>query len=437
MAEAFRTAAVRTPVGKRGGRLSTTHPADLAAHVLRTIVDRSSIEPAAIDDVILGFVSQVGAQAYNIARTAVLSAGFPETVPATTVERQCGSSQQALHFAAQAVRSGDQDLVIAGGVEVMSLVPLGSSGRLGDEAGMGLPRSGIGWMQRYGDEVISQFRGAELIAAKWDIDREEMEQLAVESHRRALCATTRGFFTEEIATWQDVFVDEGPLPDTTLKKLSALKPIKDCATLTAGLASQISDGAAASLVASESAISSYGLTPLARVRATAVVGCDPITMLSGPIPATERALQKSGLEIDDIELFEVNEAFAPVVLARQRATGASLERTNVLLRDRTGPPTWGFGSENHDDVDTPHATDSKHIWPTDDVRRRWHGQCDDSRIGLIPDRDTHSRHEDPWLSLSGRMLAAQISESSLGSANRRHVVAGSVRIIQSRQCRRN
>ena len=201
MTQAYIATAVRTPVGRRGGGLSAAHPADLGAHVLRALVERSGIDPAAIEDVIFGCVGQVGAQAFNVARTAVLSAGLPETVPATTIDRQCGSSQQALHFAAQAVRCGDMDVVVAGGVEAMSLIPLGSSARLGVDAGMGHPRSGEGWRHRYGDQVISQFRGAELIAAQWGIDRAEMESFAVESHRRALAATRQGQFADEIVPW--------------------------------------------------------------------------------------------------------------------------------------------------------------------------------------------------------------------------------------------
>jgi acetyl-CoA C-acetyltransferase len=328
--DAFIAAAVRTPVGRRRGVLSEVHPADLGAHVLRALVERADVDPAAVDDVLFGCVGQVGAQAFNVARTAVLSAGFPESVPATTIDRQCGSSQQALHFAAQAVRSGDQDLVIAGGVEVMSLVPIGASAQLGVDAGMGHPRSGKGWHERYGDQVISQFRGAEMIAAQWGITREDMEIFAVESHRRAAAARGEGLFTEEIAPFGNVSEDEGPRPDTSLEKLASLKVLEEGGTMTAAVASQVSDGAAALLVASEAAVRRHGLTPLARVHTTSVVGCDPVTMLSGPIPATEHVLKRAGLSIDDIGLFEVNEAFAPIVLAWQRATGASLDRTNVL-----------------------------------------------------------------------------------------------------------
>jgi acetyl-CoA C-acetyltransferase len=330
VSEAFIVGAVRTPVGRRGGALSGVHPADLGAHVLRALVDRTGIDPAAVDDVIFGCVSQVGPQSFNVARTAVLSAGFPESVPATTVDRQCGSSQQAVHFAAQAVRCGDMDLVIAGGVEVMSRVPIGSGATLGVAAGYGHPRDGIGWHDRYGDEEISQFRGAEMIACKWGIDRATMEAFALESHRRAVAAQAAGAFDEEIVPYRDMRADEGPRPDTTAEKLAALKPLRPNGMMTAAVASQISDGAAALLIASEAAVRERGLNPLAAIRATAVIGCDPVTMLSGPIPATERILKRSGIALGEIGLAEINEAFAPVVLAWQRATGADPARANVL-----------------------------------------------------------------------------------------------------------
>jgi acetyl-CoA C-acetyltransferase len=330
MTEAFIVGAVRTPVGRRNGGLSGVHPADLAAHVLRALVDRTGIDETAIDDVIFGCVSQVGPQAFNVARTAVLSAGLPETVPATTVDRQCGSSQQAVHFAAQAVRSGDMDVVIAGGVEVMSRVPIGSGATLGVQAGHGHPRDGLLWHERFGDQEISQFRGAEMIAREWAIDRAAMEAFALESHRRALQAQAAGLFDAEIAPYGDVCADEGPRPDSTAQKLALLAPLLPGGSMTAAVASQISDGAAALLVASAAAVRTHGLTPLATIRATAVIGCDPVTMLSGPIPATERIVKRSGIPLDDIGLAEVNEAFAPVVLAWERAMGADPGRTNAL-----------------------------------------------------------------------------------------------------------
>jgi acetyl-CoA acetyltransferases len=328
MGEAYIVAAVRTPVGRRNGQLATAHPADLAAHVLRACVDRAGVDPGAIDDVILGCVNQVGPQAFNVARTAVLSAGWPESVPATTIDRQCGSSQQAVHFAASCVRSGDMHLVVAGGVEVMSQVPLGSSATLGVQAGMSHPRGGQGWANRYGDQQISQFRGAELIAREWGIDRAAMEEFALASHARAVAATRRGAFADEIVPWGTATTDEGPRPDPSPEKMRSLEPLVPGGSITAATSSQISDGAAALLIASAEAVRRHNLTPLARIHATAVVGSDPVKMLDGPIPATKRVLERGGLTINDIDTFEVNEAFAPVVLAWLKATGASHDRTN-------------------------------------------------------------------------------------------------------------
>jgi len=327
---AYIVGAVRSPVGRRGGGLADVHPADLAAHVISAVLERAGVDGEHVDDVILGCVSQVGAQASNIARTAVLSAGLPESVPATTIDRQCGSSQQAVHFAAQAVLSGAQDLVIAGGVEVMSLVPLASAARTGADAGLGQPRTGRRWRERYGDQEISQFRGAELIAQRWEISRRAMEELALESHRRALDAAARGDFDDEIVAYGEVGRDEGPRPDSTLEKMAALQPLAAGGVLTAALASQISDGAAALLIASDDAVRRHGLAPLARIHSMAVVGADPVTMLTGPIPATQAILKRSGVSLGEIDAFEVNEAFASVVLAWLAETGASPARTNPL-----------------------------------------------------------------------------------------------------------
>jgi acetyl-CoA C-acetyltransferase len=330
MTEAFVVSAVRTPVGRRRGGLSTAHPVDLAGHAIRAAVDRAGVDPQLVDDVILGCVGQLGAQAFNIARTGLLAAGMPESVPGTTVDRQCGSSQQAVHFASQAIRSGDMDIVVAGGVEVMSLVPIGSTATLGQEAGMGHPRSGRKWAERYGDQEISQFRGAETIAAQWGIDREDMERFALQSHRRAALAVEAGHFSDEIEPWGDVARDEGPRPETTLEKMASLEPVTPGGMLTAAVASQISDGAAAMVLASGEAVDRLGLAPLARIHTTAVIGCDPVTMLAGPIPATEHVLKRSGLALGEIDHFEVNEAFAPIVLAWLKASGADPELTNPL-----------------------------------------------------------------------------------------------------------
>lgn len=330
MTDAYIVEAVRTPVGRRDGGLAGVHPVDLGAHVVRELMARTGVAGNAIDDVIIGCVDQIGAQSTNVARTITLGAGLPEHVPAVTIDRQCGSSQQAVHFAAQAIRAGDMDLIIAGGVEVMSLIPIASSAFVGAEAGMGLPRESASWKARYGDQDISQFRGATLIAEEWRISRDEMEQWALQSHARAAAAIDAGLFADEIVAYGDVTQDEGPRRDTTLEKMQILAPLVDGSPLTAAVSSQISDGAAALLIASARAVEEHGLTPIARVHTTAVVGSDPVKMLTGPIPATLKALERSGLAIDDVDAFEVNEAFASVVLAWMKETGAAPEKTNVL-----------------------------------------------------------------------------------------------------------
>ena len=328
MAEAYIVGAVRTPVGKRNGGLSGLNPVDLGAHALRALMARTGVDAGAVEDVIMGCVSQIGPQSLDIARQAWLSAGLPEHVPGVTVDRQCGSSQQALHFAAQAVLSGTQDLVVAAGVESMSVVPMGSSIGLPFEKGMPLP-FGEGWKERYGDQEISQFRGAQLVCEKWGIKRQQLEEFALASHQRAVRAIDEGRFEREIAPVGDVAVDEGPRRDTSLEKMASLAPLREGWEITAATASQISDGSAALLVASEAAVQRHGLTPRARIVALAVTGADPVFMLTAPIPATEQALARAGLKIDDIDVFEVNEAFAPVLLAWSADTGASLEKTNV------------------------------------------------------------------------------------------------------------
>jgi acetyl-CoA C-acetyltransferase len=328
VADAFVVGAVRTPVGRRGGGLSGVHPADLGARVLRALVERTGVDPAEIEDVLWGCVGQMGPQASNIARTTALSAGFPESVPGTTIDRQCGSSQQALHFAAQAVLAGVHDLVVAGGVEVMSQVPIGSPTSIGLEHGMAHPRGGAGWAARYGDQEISQFRGAELIAERWDLDRPAMEEYALQSHARAVSSADRGEFDEEIVPVDGVTRDEGPRPGTTAEKLAGLPTLRPDGRLTAALASQISDGAAALLVASAAAVRRLGLTPLARVHTMTVVGSDPVLMLTGPIPATEALVKRSGVGLADVGSFEVNEAFASVPLAWLAETGVDPARLN-------------------------------------------------------------------------------------------------------------
>jgi acetyl-CoA C-acetyltransferase len=327
VAHAYIVGAVRTPVGRRNGGLAGVHPVDLAAHVLTELMDRTGADPAAVEDVVMGCVSQIGPQSLDIARNAWLSAGLPENVPGVTIDRQCGSSQQAVHFAAQGVLSGTQDLVVAAGVESMSMVPMGSTVSLAMEKGMPLP-FGSGWRGRYGDQEISQFRGAQLICEKWGLTRRQLEEFALESHRRAVRAIDEGRFEREIAPVAGVTADEGPRRDTSLEKMATLAPLREGWELTAATASQISDGAAALLIASEAAIERHGLTPRARITALAVTGADPVFMLTAPIPATEQVLARAGLKVGDIDVFEVNEAFAPVLLAWSAETGASLEKTN-------------------------------------------------------------------------------------------------------------
>ena len=306
------------------GSLAAVHPADLGAHVITALLARTQADPGAVDDVMFGCVDTVGPQAGDIARTAWLAAGLPEAVPGVTVDRQCGSSQQAVHFAAQAVLSGTADLVVAGGVQNMSMVPIGSA------MGSKDPFSGSeGWRDRYGAEEISQFRAADLIAAKWGIGRAEMERFALASHQRATRAIDGGAFTGEIAPYGDVTTDEGPRRDSTLEKMAALRPLREGGLITAALSSQISDGAAALLIASDRAVRRHGLRPRARITHLSARGDDPVLMLTAPIPATAHALKSTGLTLDDIDLVEINEAFASVVLAWQRETGADLDRVNV------------------------------------------------------------------------------------------------------------
>jgi acetyl-CoA C-acetyltransferase len=324
MPEAFIVDAVRTPVTRRGGGLAAAHPADLGAHVISELLTRSQVDPNAVDDVIFGCVDAVGPQAGDIARTAWLAAGLPEAVPGVTVDRQCGSSQQAVHFAAQAVLSGTANLVVAGGVQNMSQVPIGSA--MGPED----PFSGsTGWRERYGTEEISQFRAADLIADKWGIGRPEMERYALASHQRAVRAIDHGAFGAEIVPYQDVTRDEGPRRDTTLDKMAALKPLREGGRITAALSSQIADGAAALLIASSRAVREHGLTPKARIAHLSARGDDPVLMLTAPIPATAHALHQAGMSLAGIDLIEINEAFASVVLAWQRETGADLGQVNA------------------------------------------------------------------------------------------------------------
>jgi acetyl-CoA C-acetyltransferase len=327
--EAYIVEAVRTPVTRKGTGLAGIHPADLGAHVLNALVDRSGIDPAVVEDVVFGCVDTIGPQAGDIARTCGLAAGLPAHVPGTTIDRQCGSSQQAVHFAAQAVMSGTADVVVAGGVQNMSQIPISAAMFAGQPYGFDDPFSGSeGWVKRYGDQPVSQFHAADEIARRWDISREQMEQWALQSHQRALAAIAEGRFKAEIAPLGDVAEDIGPRADTTLEKMAGLKTLQEGGRITAGVSSQLTDGAAALLVVSEAALKAHGLTPRARIHHLSVRGDDPILMLTAPIPATAHALKKTGLSIDDIAAVEINEAFASVVLAWLKETGADPARVN-------------------------------------------------------------------------------------------------------------
>lgn len=330
MPEAYIIDAVRTPVGRRGGALAQTHSADLGGHVIEALFQRSGADPNAVDDVVFGCCDTIGSQAGDIARTAWLVAGMPEHVPGVTIDRQCGSSQQAVHFAAQGVMSGTADLIVAGGVQNMSAIPISSAMVAGEPFGFSTPfAESPGWRARYGDQEVSQFHAAELIADNWGLSRAAMEEFAYTSHQRAIAAVDAGRFDREIAPVGDFAVDEGPRRDTSVEKMSGLKPLQEGGRVTAAVASQISDAASALLVASERAVSEYGLTPRARIHHLSVRGDDPVWMLTAPIPATKRALERTGMRVDDIDLFEVNEAFVSVVLAWLSETGADPAKVNV------------------------------------------------------------------------------------------------------------
>ncbi len=329
MPEAYLVDAVRTPVGKRRGSLAEVHSADLGAHSITALVERTGIDPGAVDDVIMGCTDTIGSQAGDVARTAWLVAGYPDHVPGVTIDRQCGSSQQAVHFAAQGVMSGTQDLVVAGGLQNMSAIPISAAMLVGDQYGFTTPfAESPGWVERYGDVEVSQFRSAEMIAEKWGLSREQMEEFALASHTRARQAIAEGRFDREVAPVGDFAVDECPR-DTSLEKMSGLEPLAPGGRITAAVASQISDASSAVLVASERAVAEHGLTPRARIHHLSVRGDDPVWMLTGPIRATRHALERTGLSVDDIDLFECNEAFASVVLAWMAETGAPHERVNV------------------------------------------------------------------------------------------------------------
>ncbi len=326
--EAYVVDAVRTAVGKRNGSLAGVHPVDLGAAAWRGLLGRVDVDPGAVDDVIAGCVDAIGPQAGNIARLSWLAAGFPEEVPGVTVDRQCGSSQQAISFGAQAIMSGTADLIVAGGMQNMSQIPISSAMTVAEQFGFTSPTNeSKSWLHRYGDQEISQFRASELIAEKWDLSREEMELFALTSHERARAAIRAGHFDNEILEVEGFRIDEGPR-DTSLEKMAGLQTLVEGGRLTAAMASQISDGASAVLLASEQAVKEHRLTPRARIHHISARGADPVFMLTGPIPATRYALQKTGLSIEDIDTVEINEAFAPVVQAWLKETKPDPEKVN-------------------------------------------------------------------------------------------------------------
>lgn len=339
MSQAYIVQAVRTAGGRRNGKLSGWHPVDLAAEVLNALVERSGIDPALVDDVFMGCVSQVGEQATNVARNAVLASRLPESVPGTSIDRQCGSSQQAVHFAAQAVMSGVMDVVIAAGVESMSRVPMFSPNALAQKAGMGYYQSPA-MNKRYNGIEFSQFMGAEMIAKKYGLSKLQLDEYSLQSHQRGIAASQAGVFKDEIlpieirnaegeGTGEWHTVDEGIRFDATLEGIQNVKLLQEGGVITAANASQVCDGATGVMIVSEKALKALGLKPLARIHHMTMIGHDPVIMLEAPLPATERALKKAGMQIDDIDLYEVNEAFAPVPLAWLQALHADPAKINV------------------------------------------------------------------------------------------------------------
>jgi acetyl-CoA C-acetyltransferase len=337
MAEAYIVAAVRTAGGRRNGKLAAWHPADLGAEVLNALVDRTGIDPAAVEDVIVGCVTQAGEQSFAFGRNTVLASKLPDSVPAVTIDRQCGSSQQAVQFAAQAVMSGTQDIVIAAGVESMTRVPMLTNMSLHQKAGLGVGPWSPRIKARYGVEAFSQFEGAEMIARKYGFGREALDRFALESHRRAAQATRAGTFADQIVpilveTPQGIEahrLDEGIRYDASLEAIAAVKPLKEGGVITAANASQICDGASGALIVSERALSTHKLRPMARVHTMTVVAGDPVIMLEEPIAATRKALERAGMKIEDVDLYEVNEAFASVALAWLKEIGADPDKLNV------------------------------------------------------------------------------------------------------------
>lgn len=330
MAEAYIIDAIRTPIGRKKGGLATVHSADLGAHPIKALIERTGIDPGAVDDVVFGCVDTIGSQAGDIARTCWLVAGLPDHVPGVTIDRQCGSAQQAVHFAAQGVMSGTQDLVIAGGVANLNMIPISAAMLVGPQFGIPDPFStSPGWNARYGGQEVNQFRSAQMIADKWDLSRDAMERFALASHQRALAAIAEGRFVTEIAPLNGISVDEPPRADTTLERMATLKPLLEGGTIHAGIASQNADASAALLIASARGVKDHGLKPRARIHHLTVRGDDPVWMLTAPIRATRHALERTGLKTSDIDLFECNEAFASVTMAWMKELDIPHEKVNV------------------------------------------------------------------------------------------------------------
>jgi acetyl-CoA C-acetyltransferase len=329
VAEAYIIDALRTPTGKRGGTLSQVHPVDMGAHVIKSLVERNKVPADEYDDVVFGCLDQIGPQANDVARSCWLAAGLPQTVPGVTIDRQCGSSQQAVHFSAMAVMSGAAHVMLAGGVQAMSAIPIGSAALAGQAHGFASPFAGSKtWHARFGDTEISQFRGAQMMAERWGFSRVQLEQYALESNNRALKAISEGRFSREVVPFNGLSMDE-TARQTSLEKMATLKTVLPDSVLTAAVSSQVSDGASAMLVVSETALKRYGLKPRARIHQMTVLGDDPVMMLSAPIPATRLALKRCGMKMSDIELAEVNEAFAPVPMAWLKELDFPHDRLNV------------------------------------------------------------------------------------------------------------
>ena len=330
MAEAYIIDAVRTPIGRKKGSLADVHPADLGAAPIKALIERTGVDAGAVDDVVWGCCDTIGPQAGDIGRTVWLVAGLPQHVPGTTIDRQCGSSQQAVHFAAQGVMSGTQDLVVAGGSQAMNAIPISAAMLAAEPYGFPNPfNTSPGWVARYGDGILNQINSAEMIANKWGISRVAMEEFALASHQRAQAAWDNGWFDGEVSPLAGLGRDETIRPQTTLEGLASLKTVQEGGVITAGVASQNCDGAAAMLIASEQAVKDHGLKPRARVHHISVRADDPVWMLTAPIPATQHALKKAGMTIDDIDLFECNEAFASVPMAWMKELGIPHEKVNV------------------------------------------------------------------------------------------------------------